>query len=125
MNGLEYLHTGVFYVQKGEEGFRVRSIEVPVLYKRRIGENTHLLVGPAPSYDGDRLDVGATIGLAVRAEDRAIGMEVAFVYGPVPYRYHTGDSEPGHRVLRIPRAARGSTSCRVGSASVAEKGNGC
>ena len=59
-------------------------------------------MGPAPSY-GYYLDVGATIGLAMRAEDRPIGIEAAFVYGFVPDRHCCtgGVILPGHRVLRI------------------------
>ena len=96
------LRTGVFYVLKGEKGYRVRSVEVPVLYRRRIAENTHLVVGPAPSYDGEQVDLGAYLGITVRADGRPVGLEAAFVYGLRDYHYLThDDSEPGHRVLRI------------------------
>lgn len=98
----DYLRLGAFYVQKGSEGYRVHSVEVPVLYKYRIDKSTHLLVGPAPGY-GNYMDVGAVIGLSVRGQDRPIGAEVAFVYGLVPDRYCCtgGVIESGHRVLRI------------------------
>ena len=95
----DYLRLGAFYVQRGNASGRVHSIEIPVLYKRRIAD-THLVVGPAPSY-GDYLDVGAMIGLTVRA-DRPVGLELAFVYGLVPDRYCcTHGSWSGHRVLRV------------------------
>lgn len=98
----DHLRLGVLYVQKGGDGIRVHSIEAPVLYKHRIAEDTHLLVGAAPSY-GNYLDVGAVIGLAVRGEDRPIGVEVAYVHGLVPDLHCCTDgvTEPGHRVLRI------------------------
>lgn len=96
----DYLRMGALYVQKGNESQRVHSIEVPLLYKRRIAENTHLLVGPVPTY-GEYLDIGAVIGLATRAEDRPIGAEVAFVYGLVRDQRLTHGSDSGHRVLRI------------------------
>ena len=98
----DYLRLGVLYVQKGDEELRVHSVEVPVLYKRRIAENTHVLVGPAPSY-GNYLDVGAMIGLALQADDRPLGADVAFVYGLVPdLNCCTGGvTLPGHRVLRF------------------------
>ena len=97
----DYLRLGVLYVQKGDEELRVHSVEVPVLYKRRIAENTHFLVGAAPSY-GNYPDVGATIGLAMQAEDRPLGADVAFVYGLVPdLNCCAGGVMPGHRVLRF------------------------
>lgn len=98
----DYLRVGAFYVQKGSEGHRTHAVEVPVLYKRRIAESTHLLVGPVPGY-GDYLDVGAVVGLSVRGQDRPIGAEVAFVYGLVPDRdcCTGGVTLSGHRVLRI------------------------
>ncbi len=98
---LDHLRIGAFYVQKGRDCCRVHSIEVPVLYKRRLTEASYLVMGPALSY-GDYPDIGAMVGLGVRAQDRPIGAEVAFVYGLVPdSNANVHGSEPGHRVLRI------------------------
>ena len=98
------LRTGIFYVQKGSDGFRIHSVEVPMLYKRRITEEAYIVIGPAPSYasyDGTYVDVGAMIGVAWREEDRGIGVEAAFVYGLVPDSHCCSHGIwPGHRVLR-------------------------
>ena len=71
-----------------------------MLYKHTIAENTHLLVGAAPSY-GFYLDIGAVIGLATRAEDLPFAAEVAYVHGLVRDTDFSHGREPGHRVLRI------------------------
>lgn len=97
----DHFHLGALYVQRGSGSYRVHSIEVPVLYKRRLGDIT-LTAGPAFSYN-DYPDVGALVGLSVRGRDYPVGAEVAFVYGLVPDRNCcTGGVIPsGHRVLRI------------------------
>lgn len=97
----DHFRLGALYVQKGSGGYRVHSIEVPVLYKRGLGDIT-LTVGPAFSY-ADYPDVGAMVGLSVRGQDFPVGAEVAFVYGLVPDRNCCtgGVTLPGHRVLRI------------------------
>ena len=97
----DHFRLGALYVQRGSGGYRVHSLEVPVLYRRRLGDIT-LTVGPAFSY-ADFPDVGALIGLSVRGRDYPLGAEVAFVYGLVPDRNCCtgGVTLPGHRVLRI------------------------
>ena len=97
----DHLRLGVFYVQKGRACCRVHTIELPVLYKHRLTESSYLVAGPALSY-GDYPDIGVVVGLGVRAEDRPIGAEAAFVYGLLrdayAFAHHT---EAGHRVLRF------------------------
>lgn len=97
----DHFRLGALYVQRGSGSYRVHSIEVPVLYKRRLGDVT-LTAGPAFSY-ADYPDVGATVGLSVRGSDYPIGAEAAFVYGLVPDRNCCtgGVTLSGHRVIRI------------------------
>lgn len=97
----DHFRLGALYVQRGSAGYRVHSIEVPVLYRRRLGDIT-LTAGPAFSY-ADYPDVGALVGLSVQGRDYPVGAEVAFVYGLVPDRNCCtgGVTLSGHRVLRI------------------------
>ena len=97
----DHFRLGALYVQRGSGGYRVHSIEVPVLYRRGLGDIT-LTAGPAFSY-ADYPDVGAMVGLSVRGRDYPVGAEVAFVYGLLPDRNCCtgGVTLPGHRVLRI------------------------
>ena len=96
----DHFRLGALYVQRGSGGYRVHSIEVPVLYRRRLGDIT-LTAGPACSY-ADYPDLGAMVGLSVRGRDYPVGAGMAFVYGLVPDGNGCTDgSLNGHRVLRI------------------------
>ena len=81
------IRVGAFYVQKGSGcGPALHYVEVPVLFKFRLGDLSYLLVGPAVGYlldDGRRWDVGAVAALGTemsRSEQLAVMFEVVPVF---------------------------------------------
>ena len=101
---LDSFQVAAFYVQKGRSCCRVHSVEVPLLYKRRLDQISYAVIGVAPSY-GDYADVGVMAGLGIevhRSENRVAGLEASFTYGLVRNSASfSHGSEKGHRVFRV------------------------
>ncbi|MDE2805830.1 MAG: hypothetical protein OXN18_11865 [Gemmatimonadota bacterium] len=97
------IRAGVFYVQKGNDCcHNLHYVEIPVLYKFRLGEIPYVLMGPAAGYlfhywdsksVGRRFDLGAValLGIELRRFARRVVMfEVGVNYGLL-------DTTPGLR----------------------------
>ena len=95
---------GALYVQRGRECCLVHSVEVPVVYRRKLDQVSHVLVGAALSY-GEFPEVSALLGLGVEmyaADGRTVELEAAFTHGLIGaiYEEDASDGERG-RTFRV------------------------